>query len=1596
MNRTDTIWAFDLGKGSIGEAVRQGTRFLHKASLLIPAELGRRGPATESGTPASRYRMLQTRRAHERRELWLDAVWTAAGLIPLMSRTVESVDFEIHRKKKKLHGKIRWRNKKVGGRWILKSKADPRLEREFGGQGDPVCYTSCLLRIKLLTGDKLETWQLYKALFSAIQKRGYADVPWKEQRNGAEDKLKSAQEEAENAVAGKRWTDFSQHPEVTKLGDDYKQACYFDAWHMKLWNPANPKHIELHPVERPESTRKVVFPARIITQEVLQLAHKAAEQEKGLEVAFKKVMEDWKASVNARLARVNAHRAHLGKPLARVPDFSRGATNFAELLVYGPGGAPVKANDGMRHIPSFDPNIRRATGLHPGGPHDAMGALNQEVARFNNRLRAPCALIPRLTVCSNLAPHELAKVKEDDHERLLPAQVTLLMKLKNMMVEERDAARKQRGLTPEELGEMFGKMNPQRKYHLTKREWREWCRHFGVLPVTDPEGKADAKKTDLPLEGEKKKTDEYAVDKPKPAGRGRFSRPALRLVKEVLLSGLSPKALYEALAGEHRVLTVKEGPQAGPIREKTLAIISDTGVAETDTFNRKRGLLVSDLQFLLRMGKDDKPADSWDDLYIPSQQLDRLAQEAEASSEERKAAIRALIGKQNNPIVRHRLETFWKRLIALEAKHGLPQRIVLEFVRDDSETSWLGAEAAGEITKAQKEQRERRERARKMLAEMGRPNGDVRKYLLWEAQGGQCLYGKPSGKPECPYTETALKFTDLDKYRIDHIVPKAKGGPDSFPNLVLTSDEANAAKGDRTPWQWFRQDRSLADWDAYKERVWRRASALGFKKVRLLLSADAEQLVERYTPLAETAWIARLAQTIASLHFGWVNGNDREGNKRIITVSGGLTGRTRRKYCLNSLLGRDRELDRKISERLDALAELRSLSLPREERKAKGRALWAELSELNAAEKARDDDRHHALDAMILTFFEGKDNDPNHEEEFRFASLGDNPTFPPERKNEIGQLRHRIIALGAAAEKADSSEERLRINQHIIACRDALAGMRMERNLRVVRAAFRREIDGDKENGIKPILPLWLHYPKPRLEAALHRGVWLRVENKTRAARATIDNFDKAFEQEQVSLLDLPYLENHITEETEYSVAHGLRRVAEILPHKDYDSKAVRLCVENFLKTTPTEAQWKEWCSGSAAPTGIKPKKEQADKREFVFYKIEEKRTKRPQETPSARASLYSIGIGSHEVPEFDRTHFEMQVARLVRRPERGADKAHTPLQPDTELQGKLRDLLPRIETFYHQYPPDPGDRPRKESTRAEWQVRKDDTSKAREEFIKETGLDRHKRVYLRTDSVSVTERRYEAAGISSILLQRVKRFDCAKAEKQAQSISDSWTRFQVREFLKRVPTPIQWKEFCATFVQVSRAELAKFLAKKPQTAEEFIDFYKQQAVDSEHSSGLPLKMRSLIQAVHQVIGNAHDYVDVSKDGSGIYATGGNRGYLMWKRVEAEGENVRQVTYGAQPVRSFLRLGDVKRRLLNNKGVELLDKRLWQTEMLLHLTNDTQSGKKVVPSGYYYFGSISNGAYATLKPLAGGDFYEGISVASLLAQGLHRVDVETI
>jgi hypothetical protein len=261
--------------------------------------------------------------------------------------------------------------------------------------------------------------------------------------------------------------------------------------------------------------------------------------------------------------------------------------------------------------------------------------------------------------------------------------------------------------------------------------------------------------------------------------------------------------------------------------------------------------------------------------------------------------------------------------------------------------------------------------------------------------------------------------------------------------------------------------------------------------------------------------------------------------------------------------------------------------------------------------------------------------------------------------------------------------------------------------------------------------------------------------------------------------------------------------------------------------------------------------------------------------------------------------------------------------------------------------------------------------------------MDRFKMVYLRTGAVSPTDLPYERHGIKEVLLARVRRFDRVKAEKEAQAISDAWTRFQLREFLKRNPAQKDWMDFCRTFVQVDRAEFGRFLQTNPETGTKFVEFYRRKADESPRAT--------LTQFVQQVIGDPEEYVDVSKDGTGIYAKGGNNGYLMFKEVSQDDAGTERVRFGAQPVRCFQSVPKVKDDLCRQSGVSLHDSKLWRTNMLLHLPKDTPSGKQLVPSGYYYFGSISNYEYATLKPLTGGDNFEKIKICSLLENGLNRV-----
>jgi len=831
----DMVWAFDLGKGSIGEAVRQGTKFLHKASLLIPAEFA------ETKTATTRRRMWRTRQAHKAREKWLNEVMREVGI-------------EV------LHG----RNYDKAGNWKPGEPADERLEREFAKPGDSTCYTSCLLRIKLLRGEELEPWQVYKAFHSAIQRRGYdPDIPWKNR----EQRKKSNDADDDEAGTQHRMEQFIKDLEVMVPGkSEYHFPCFFDAWKMGLWNPAKPGELKDRIDCHAESTRNQIVPRTLVEQEIRKLVDGAAKHYPKLQ----------------------------GK---------------AGYILYGPT---------EKAYASFDPKLRKKHNLKEGGVNDWQGVLGQKIPRFDNRIIGKCVLIPRLNVC---------KIRTDENGKLHPqsriaAETVFLMRLKNMRFQ---TSKGQAWLTSKQIADIYN--DPKRnKLGMTETQWKKYCLRFGAKPMLG----------------------QYQeVEEPSFSGRSRFCRPALEILKRLILSGDAPAEAY--------------GKEVARLNGNT---------------NPVKGLVTDDLKFLLQMGE------TWEGIYIPNQKLDALAR----STDDPHEAIRQLIGSQNDPIVRHRLTLFAERLdfLATTKKFGTPDFVVLEFVRED----FMGKKAKFAYFKFQRDRAHDRAKAREDAAKAGAEERSAGlKMELLKAQVGECLYTNAKLIPE-----------KLDEYVIDHIVPRAKAGPDAAVNYILTTRRANDDKGDRTPYEWLS---SQDGWDAYAERVKRRIGTLRNKKVQLLTSPDAEMLVEKYTALAETAWISKLAQTIIGLRFGWVNGNDREGNKRIIVVSGGLTGRIRRKYKLNSLLNPDAK------------------------------------SEEEAETKNRNDDRHHALDAMVISFIPNWARNSKLCGFFRFPDGVRRELFG----KEIESVKPRNVAIEKPIFEETIYGQRFITGQKFIVGRESLSGL---------------------------------------------------------------------------------------------------------------------------------------------------------------------------------------------------------------------------------------------------------------------------------------------------------------------------------------------------------------------------------------------------------------------------------------------------------------------------------------------------------------------------------------------------------------------------
>lgn len=300
---------------------------------------------------------------------------------------------------------------------------------------------------------------------------------------------------------------------------------------------------------------------------------------------------------------------------------------------------------------------------------------------------------------------------------------------------------------------------------------------------------------------------------------------------------------------------------------------------------------------------------TWDNLYIP----DNRNEMAEIADDSR-TKTDIMIGNITNPIVRNRLQIFRDLLLRLKSDYGTPDEVIFEFVRDEADNSLEGQKRAKDTENYMKAQAKENEQIKKELEEQNALSGiNFEKLKLLKMQGGKCIY---SGQN--------IGISDFDKCEIDHIYPRTMGGNDALYNRVLCYRIENQDKKGRTPYEWLSHDEE--QWAAYVHRLSEIKQILGKKKFELLTSKpeDCAKIIDSYNGLAETAHIARVAQQITAFIFDW--GLQLEGeNRHIFVNNGSSTCAIRKRYHLNSLLGDDEK-------------------------------------------KNRSNDKHHALDAICISY----------------------------------------------------------------------------------------------------------------------------------------------------------------------------------------------------------------------------------------------------------------------------------------------------------------------------------------------------------------------------------------------------------------------------------------------------------------------------------------------------------------------------------------------------------------------------------------------------------------------------------------------------
>lgn len=265
--------------------------------------------------------------------------------------------------------------------------------------------------------------------------------------------------------------------------------------------------------------------------------------------------------------------------------------------------------------------------------------------------------------------------------------------------------------------------------------------------------------------------------------------------------------------------------------------------------------------------------------------------------------------KIGNPVARKALTEAIKQVRAIVREYGLPSEIHIELARDVGKSKEERDEITRGIEKRNKTKDELRQKFKEDIGVEAANSEDLLRYELWREQNGRCLYTDKEIHPN------AVVASD-NSLQVDHILPWSRSGDDSFVNKTLCFAGANQEKKGRTPFEWLGNDEQR--WAGFAAGIEGNKNMKGRKKRNYLLK-DAALLEEKFRPrnLNDTRYACRLlADVLARLY-------PEDGKRHVLARPGPLTDRLRRGWGIQDL-----------------------------KKDAEGNRV--------------DDDRHHALDALVV------------------------------------------------------------------------------------------------------------------------------------------------------------------------------------------------------------------------------------------------------------------------------------------------------------------------------------------------------------------------------------------------------------------------------------------------------------------------------------------------------------------------------------------------------------------------------------------------------------------------------------------------------